>query len=136
MYQDLRFIEEIFSDIFKEPIHLGNVVEIKVDPKPKKTPAKKKDIMDAARNWEFYVEPEPQREPRQVNWETLITPKRVHFNDPVTVVIWSDGTKTIVKCHDDDNYDKEKGMAMAFMKRMYGNDGYFNEIIKQWCPYE
>lgn len=135
MYQDLRFIEELFSDIFKEPIHLGNVVEIKLDTKPKKDPEKKRGIADIARNWTFEDEPKPQREPRQVNWETLITPERVIFNEPATIVFWSDGTKTTVKCHKDDGYDKEKGLAMAFMKRMYGNDGYFNEIIKKWCPY-
>lgn len=32
--------------------------------------------------------------------------KEVIFNDPVTVVNWADGKKTIVRCQEGDTYDK------------------------------
>lgn len=48
--------------------------------------------------------------------------RKVIFNDPATVVLWSDGTKTVVKCGPDDIFDKEKGLAMAIVKKMAGND--------------
>ena len=32
----------------------------------------------------------------------------VIFNDPATIVFWSDGTKTVVKCCEDDIFDEEK----------------------------
>ena len=57
--------------------------------------------------------------------------KNVIFNDPATIVFWGDGTKTVVKCENEE-FDKEKGLAMAFMKKMLGNKGrYFNEV-KKW----
>lgn len=57
--------------------------------------------------------------------------KNVIFNDPATIVFWCDGTKTVVKCENEE-FDKEKGLAMAFMKKMLGNKGrYFNEV-KKW----
>ena len=59
--------------------------------------------------------------------------KRVIFNDPATIVFWQDGTKTIVKCSDRDSYDKKKGVAMCFVKKMFGNSGKYYDIFKQWC---
>lgn len=60
---------------------------------------------------------------------------KVYFNDPVTVVLWKDGTKTLVKAIDEP-FDKEKGLAMAIAKKSMGNEGnYFNEI-KKWTEDE
>lgn len=65
-----------------------------------------------------------------------LTVKKVHFNDPVTVVLWTDGTKTIVRCQDGDIYDPEKGLAMAIAKKALGNKGNYCEIFKKWLPVE
>lgn len=59
--------------------------------------------------------------------------RKVIFNDPATVVLWSDGTKTVVKCGPDDIFDKEKGLAMAIVKKMAGNDNRFHKVFKEWC---
>ena len=59
--------------------------------------------------------------------------RKVIFNAPATVVLWSDGTKTVVKCGPNDIFDKEKGLAMAIAKKMAGNDSRFHKIFKQWC---
>lgn len=59
--------------------------------------------------------------------------RKVIFNDPATVVLWSDGTKTVVKCGPDDIFDKEKGLAMAIVKKMAGNDSRFHKVFKEWC---
>lgn len=59
--------------------------------------------------------------------------KKVYFNDPVTVVLWEDGTKTIVKC-DGEKYDPEKGLAMAIAKKALGNKGNYYEVFKKWLP--
>lgn len=64
------------------------------------------------------------------------TIKNVYFNDPVTVVMWNDGTKTIVRCSENDYYDPEKGLAMAIIKKVYGNDNSFHKIFKKWLPKE
>lgn len=60
------------------------------------------------------------------------TIRKVIFHDPATIIIWRDGTKTVVKCGENDTYDKEKGMAMAICKRIYGNKGNYNNIFKEW----
>ena len=62
--------------------------------------------------------------------------KRVIFNNPATVVLWKDNTKTIVKCCEGDTYDKEKGLMACIIKKLTGNTGRWNEIIKEWCDYE
>lgn len=61
---------------------------------------------------------------------------KVIFNDPATIVLWSNGEKTVVKCGDGEAFDPEKGLAMAIVKYVYGNKGnYYNEI-KMWLPKE
>lgn len=49
--------------------------------------------------------------------ETDMTIKDVKFNPPATIVFWSDGTKTVVKCQANDKFDPEKGLAMAISKK-------------------
>lgn len=58
--------------------------------------------------------------------------KKIIFNNPATIVYWEDGTKTIVKCGSGDTWDKEKGLAMCFVKKLLGNKGNFNEKIKKY----
>lgn len=60
--------------------------------------------------------------------------KKVIFNGPATIVEWYDGTKTVVKTQNGEEFDPEKGIAMACVKKMFGNTGaYYNEI-KKWIP--
>jgi hypothetical protein len=66
--------------------------------------------------------------------EWHMTIKNVYFNDPVTVVLWADGTKTLVKCQDGDLYSKESGLAIAIAKKALGNKGNFNKVFKKWIP--
>ena len=56
--------------------------------------------------------------------------KRVISNDPATIVMWSDNTKTVVKA-ENEAFDPEKGLAMAIAKKALGNMGnYYNEFRK------
>lgn len=63
--------------------------------------------------------------------------KNVIFNDPATIVFWSDGAKTVVKCGENDIYDPEKGLAMAVAKKYLGTNkshsNYMDEF-KKWLP--
>lgn len=62
---------------------------------------------------------------------TSRTIKNVIFNDPATIVFWTDGTKTVVKAKNEE-FDPEKGLAMAIAKKFLGNKGsYYNEF-KKW----
>ena len=58
--------------------------------------------------------------------------KDVKFNDPATIVFWEDGTKTVVKAQDGEKFDKEKGLAMAIIKKSQGNNSKYYEIFKKY----
>lgn len=58
--------------------------------------------------------------------------KDVIFNDPATIVFWTDGSKTVVKCKGKDAFDPEKGLAMAIVKKVFGNQGNYYNQIKKW----
>ena len=46
--------------------------------------------------------------------------KHVIFDGPATIVFWDDGTKTVVKCTDGDSYSYDVGIAMATLKKIFG----------------
>ena len=66
--------------------------------------------------------------------------EKVIFNEPATIVFWSDGTKTVVKCDKDDIFDPEKGLAMAVAKKVLGtnasNSNYYDIFKKYLKEYE
>jgi hypothetical protein len=55
--------------------------------------------------------------------------KDVIFNGPATIVKWADGTKTVVKCCEGDEFDAEKGLAIAISKKALGDC----KEIKKWA---
>lgn len=57
--------------------------------------------------------------------------KKIIFNDPATIILWEDGTKTVVKAHNE-SFDPEKGVAMCFMKKACDNKASFNNVFKKW----
>lgn len=59
---------------------------------------------------------------------------RVIFNDPATIILWSDGTKTIAKTHGDDAFDPEKGFAVACAKKLLGVGNAFRMEFAKWTP--
>lgn len=61
--------------------------------------------------------------------------KNVYYNPEkrVTTVLWNDNfPATLITQHELDEYDGEKALAMAFMKRAYDNRGCFNEDLKKF----
>ncbi len=58
--------------------------------------------------------------------------EKVIFHDPATIVVWKDGTKTVVKCNEGDTYSKETGLVMCIAKKALGNKSNFNNVIKKW----
>lgn len=64
--------------------------------------------------------------------------KNIIFSGPCTIVQWSDGDKTVVKCENED-FDKEKGLAMAICKKFLGTNkskSNYNDIFKKWIDEE
>lgn len=60
---------------------------------------------------------------------------KVIYNNPATIVWWSDGSKTVVRCQKGDKYSPETGLAMAICKRVFGNDNKFNKVFARWLPH-
>lgn len=62
--------------------------------------------------------------------------KNVIYNPPATIVFWNDNTKTVVKCDEDDKYDKFTGLLLCIAKKLYGNTGRYNNELNKWRPEE
>ena len=79
-----------------------------------------RDMLDAYSYLPFYITPMPK-------------PKKIILNDPATIILWSDNTKTIVKKNSKDKkFDPEKGIALCYMKKALGNSGNYNNVFKDW----
>ena len=60
--------------------------------------------------------------------------KQVIINEPALIVLWTDGTKTVVKCQNEE-FDPEKGLAMAIAKKALGNTGRYYEVFRKFLPW-
>lgn len=88
--------QEIMYDLENDiKCYMRNVYDIK---NPKVTVNDNKEVTINVHDGDYYI-------------------TNVIFNDPATIVFWSDGTKTVVKCCEDDEFDEEKGLAMAVCKK-------------------
>lgn len=56
---------------------------------------------------------------------------KVLFNPPATIVFWQDGTKTVVKCKEGEEFSEWAGIALCLAKKMYGPN--FHKIFKAHC---
>lgn len=58
--------------------------------------------------------------------------EKVIFNPPATIIFWKDGSKTIVKAQPGEEFDPEKGFAIAVVKKAFGNKGKYYNTIRKW----
>lgn len=56
----------------------------------------------------------------------------VIYNNPATIVYWNDNTKTVVKVQAGDTYNKEHGLVMCCVKKLFRNKGNYNDVLKNW----
>ena len=62
----------------------------------------------------------------------LVPPiKDVIFNDPATIVFFEDGTKTVVKTMEGQEFDPDYGFMACLVKRAYGED--FHKLMWKHC---
>lgn len=66
------------------------------------------------------------------------TPKKIIINEDskVTVVMWDDGTKTIVKCSEADQYDPYAAYCAAFAKKCYGTNSQLKKTIENLTVFQ
>ena len=95
-----------------------------------------RNVLDSLCRANFTTEKEKENKGMATNRNKAYIPaiKKVIFNNPATIVIWNDGTKTTVKCSERDEYSEEVGLAMCISKKALGNKGNFNEVFKKHIP--
>lgn len=58
--------------------------------------------------------------------------KKIIFSGPKTIVLWTDGTKTIVSMSKDEtNFDPEAAFCAAYTKKMFGTNSKIKRVIKE-----
>ena len=67
------------------------------------------------------------------NRSVCATPVRVIYNNPATIVFWSDGIKTVAKCDEEDGYDKAVGLFTAICKRYVGGGEAYADFLRFVC---
>ena len=61
--------------------------------------------------------------------------KKVLYKNPVTVVFWSDGTKTVAKTHGGDSYNPESGLIICVLKKLHGSSNV-RSLLSSWVSDE
>lgn len=110
----LSFLEQVIEEIKKEEA-AKEVEEKKTKAHEKKCTCNKKKESSEKRN-----DPQP-----------LAVSYQADRNNPlkiVTTLIWDDGKTTSVATHND-NFSKEAGFALCYMKKILGNKRYY-ELLK------
>lgn len=58
-------------------------------------------------------------------------PAKIIKSGLATVVIWQDGTKTVVKCAKDETYSLYNAVASAIAIKIFGSNSAFKRMIEQ-----
>ena len=58
--------------------------------------------------------------------------KKIIFNPPATIMLWEDGTKTVVKAAPGTEFNPYHGFTAAVAKKLYGNNSRVNKIMNKW----
>ena len=72
-----------------------------------------------------------EKEVAPFSTKTVPPIRDVIVNGPATIIFWADGTKTVVKCENEE-FDLEKGLSMAIAKKALGNTHEYYETFKRW----
>lgn len=48
----------------------------------------------------------------------------ITYNGPATIVFWKDGTKTVIKCHEGDQFDEVTGFLLCCLRKMMTQHSY------------
>lgn len=60
-----------------------------------------------------------------------LMPKKIIRNKRTTIVLWEDGTKTIVRCEMHKPYDAYSAFTAALAKKIYGNNTRLKKMIAE-----
>lgn len=78
----------------------------------------------------------PSDKEEEIMLKKNYTVKKILFNPPATIVFWEDGSKTVVKCSQYDEYSPYFGFLASLAKKIYGNPSRVRKIVDKWAPKE
>lgn len=58
-------------------------------------------------------------------------PTKIIFNPPATICYFPDGTKTVVKCADDEEFCEEEGVMACIIKKIFTSRNQFKKLVKE-----
>ena len=77
---------------------------------------------------------------RAFELEGVLVPsiKKVIFNPPATIILWEDGTKTVVKTRKGTEFNPYYGFTAAVTKKVCGSNSRVNDFVEhaEWCHKE
>lgn len=50
--------------------------------------------------------------------------EKITYCGPATIVFWKDGTKTVIKCHEGDQFDEVTGFLLCCLRKMMTQKSY------------
>lgn len=59
--------------------------------------------------------------------------KQIIYSGEKTIILWADGTKTIVTCGVGDKFDPYAGFCAAVAKKLFGSTSKVKKIIKSYA---
>lgn len=59
-------------------------------------------------------------------------PKKIIYSGLATIVLWEDGTKTVVKCSKHDSWKPETGFLWALAEKLYGSKSQVDKVMGRW----
>ena len=65
------------------------------------------------------------------NQSAVPHPSKIIYSGNRTIVFWPDGTKTIAKCDEGQEYDEYLGFVAAFAKKMFGSTSSIKKMIER-----
>lgn len=66
-------------------------------------------------------------------YRITVKPNRVICNGPVTVVLWNDNTKTVVRLAEGDKNCRRTALLYAYAKKKFGNNSRIHKEIDSFC---
>lgn len=73
---------------------------------------------------------------KSIHMSRLPDIRKLVYNGDTTVVLWGDGTKTVVRCSDNDIYDREKALMMCMLERMFDSKTKLKNFLNEACLYD
>lgn len=72
---------------------------------------------------------------KEIDFNRKTTPTRIIRNGPATIVMWKDGTKTIVKKSADTIDDPYGAFCAALAKKVYGSNSRVHKLVAKTEDY-